>query len=240
MPAGTSLRWFQTLPSTNAAALNALNCPEGTVFAADCQESGRGRLGRSWHSPPGRNLYFSLVLYPRLCLSQWGGFSLAAGVGLAEGIAKLGLCPELKWPNDLLIRGRKLSGILLEAKAEKLVVGIGVNVNQREFPDYLVAASLSQVADKIWRRDKLLPHFVEEVFRWCKLWEGGLHQRVLSAWQQYDVLIGNKVTACRGEERIQGRAEAVGGQGELVVIGDNGIRHYFHSGEVTLDKGLRE
>lgn len=237
MPPGLRLHWFPRLASTNALAL-ANAWPQGTVIAADCQDRGRGRLGRVWQSPPGLNLYFSLVFYPSLPRENWGGFSLAAGV--AVGQALLPFVPEigLKWPNDLLASGGKLGGILLEASGDKLVAGIGLNVNQRSFPPELNASSLIVCSGKEWRRDRLLALLASAVLDALNSWDRGQFEQVLSRWRQLDIILGKAVTATRGREVIRGQALDVGAEGQLLVEDAGGIRHFLHSGEVTL-KGLK-
>lgn len=233
---GLSLRWFSQLDSTNTLALTEPELPGGTVVAADSQGFGRGRLGRSWQSPPGLNLYFSLVLYPQLPREHWGGFSLAAGVGLAQGLEELELHPRVKWPNDILQQGAKLAGILLESKNGRLVVGVGVNVNQQEFPRELSATSIRMATGELWRRDLLLAVFTREIYRCCMLWEGELFNQVISTWRQYDSVLGKQVTVFRGGEVIEGTAVDVDISGALVVEDCHAFRHVLHSGEVTLGK----
>lgn len=230
------ITWYSELDSTNAFALNQPDLPEGTVIASDFQSAGRGRLGRTWQSPRGLNLYFSLVLYPRLARHQWGGFSLAAGVAMAAGLAKLGLQPQLKWPNDLLICRRKLGGILLEAKDNRLVVGIGVNVNQDSFPPELAATSLKLETGLTWQREAVLTQLASEGFSWCGTWDQGDYEAVISAWREYDTVLGNAVSVVRGSQSIKGKAVDIGPGGELIVLDDDGNRQILHSGEVTLNK----
>jgi BirA family biotin operon repressor/biotin-[acetyl-CoA-carboxylase] ligase len=234
---GLSLRWYPCLDSTNTLALNEPDLPQGAIIAADAQAAGRGRLGRVWQSPPGLNLYFSLVLYPNLSQEHWGGFSLAAGVGLAEGLAELGLAPQLKWPNDVLWQGAKLAGILLEAGKGRLVVGVGVNVNQEIFPPELRATSLRLATGRIWARDQLLAIFSREIWRWCQAWQRGLFEQVIAAWRQRDSILGLEVTVLRGEETIRRVAVDVLVSGALVVEDAKALRHVLHSGEVTIGKG---
>lgn len=231
-----SLRWYSQLDSTNSLALNEPGLPGGTVIAADSQWAGRGRLGRNWLSPQGLNLYFSLVLYPQLPREHWGGFSLAAGVGLAQGLGELDLHPRIKWPNDILWQGIKMAGILLETKEQRLVVGAGVNVNQEEFPLGLHATSIRIATGIAWRRDLLLAVFSREIYRWCMLWEQGLFDQVISAWRQHDSVLGQQVTIHRGEEAIEGTAVDVESSGALVVEDRHAFRHVLHSGEVSFRK----
>jgi len=236
MRQGLSLHWFSTIDSTNVFALNQPGLADGTVIAADCQELGRGRLGRSWQSPPGQNLYLSLVIYPQLPRDKWGGFSLAAAVALANALAETGLQPGIKWPNDILYQGRKLAGILLESKDDRLVIGTGVNINQVEFPSDLVATSVRLATGTTWRRDMLLALLAGQLYRWAKLWDKEKFSQVISAWRECSIILGQRVTVLRGTDAIEGTAVDVDADGALIVSTDDGIRHSLHSGEVTLKK----
>lgn len=130
------------LGSTNDRGLQWLGqgAPHGAVVTADAQGAGRGRRGRSWSSPPGSGLYVSLLLRPGPIRppERFGALGLAVAVGLREGLPPLQAPVRLKWPNDLLIEGRKLGGILCEARwsgdAPEVVVGFGLNVHPQEFP----------------------------------------------------------------------------------------------------------
>ena len=145
---GGRFSWFEDVGSTNDVAIAAATsgAPEGCVVAANAQSSGRGRLGRSWASPPGAGLYVSVVLRPpREALSL---VTIAAGVAVAEGIeAATGLQTSLKWPNDVYAGARKLAGILAEAGSsearEHVVVGFGINVRSAGLPADVAARATS-------------------------------------------------------------------------------------------------
>ena len=130
----SSVSWFAEVTSTNdvAARLAERGAIEGTVVIADAQSAGRGRLGREWSSPPGAGLYVSIVLRP--CQRSAALLTIGAGVAVCEGIrAATGLTPDLKWPNDALIAGRKVAGVLAEATAAEgavqfVVLGVGINL----------------------------------------------------------------------------------------------------------------
>lgn len=233
-PQGLHFNWFSQLDSTNGEALSGC-WPEATVIASDCQKAGRGRLGRTWLSPPGQNLYFSLVLYPRLSRAHWGGLSLAAGVGAARCLDQLGVAVNLKWPNDLLWQGRKLAGILLEARDDKLVVGMGLNVNQTRFPAQLPATSLSLATGKSWRRDYLLALLAGEIFRFCSLWGQGQQQEIITYWKEYDIILGQEISVLRGRETLRGKAVNLSPGGGL-ILESQGVRHLLNSGEVSIGK----
>ena len=158
-----------TIDSTNLRAMElaASGAEEGTLVTADTQTRGRGRLGRDWHSPPGRNLYFSIVLRPGIELEQYPLVTLAAGLGASEGIASAtGLRPSIKWPNDLLLQGGKLAGLLCETgpitgRDTYAVLGVGINVNlgaDELTPDISArAVSLSIAAGRTFDPTGLLP-----------------------------------------------------------------------------------
>jgi BirA family transcriptional regulator, biotin operon repressor / biotin---[acetyl-CoA-carboxylase] ligase len=147
---GRALRCLERAGSTNdeAAAWARAGAPAGAVVLAEAQEHGRGRLGRDWHSPPGENLYFSLVLRPPRPPHELPPLTLAAGLAVFDLCAARGLQPELKWPNDVLLGGKKVAGVLTEMSAEAervlhVVVGVGLNVNGTVFPASLRARATS-------------------------------------------------------------------------------------------------
>jgi BirA family transcriptional regulator, biotin operon repressor / biotin---[acetyl-CoA-carboxylase] ligase len=126
---GSVYRYAESTPSTQR--MLAPRDLEGTVAVADEQTEGRGRLGRSWHAPAGTALLFSTLLIPAVEPARLPELSLVAGGAVAEAIADIsGLEPEIKFPNDVLIAGRKVAGILAESSEGRVVVGIGVNANQ--------------------------------------------------------------------------------------------------------------
>jgi len=136
------------LASTNDRALAwaRAGAPHGALVTADAQTAGRGRLGRPWTSPPGEDLYMSLVLRPGASRGL-GALALAVGAGLREGLAAWAPWARLKWPNDVLCDGRKLAGILCEARwtagVPEVIVGIGVNVGRQTFPGALAETATS-------------------------------------------------------------------------------------------------
>ena len=137
---GKTIHYFRTVDSTNAQAyqLALRGAGEGEIVVAESQEKGRGRLGRRWFSPPFRNLYLSVILRPKIPPHQAPLITLMAAVATAEAIEKTsGLHPMMKWPNDLLMKGRKLAGLLNEIHSETdrvhfVILGIGVNLNTDE------------------------------------------------------------------------------------------------------------
>src|SRR5262245_25591061 len=152
---GRAYEWHAVCASTSdlVAERARAGAPAGLVIAADAQTAGRGRLGRSWHSPAGANLYVSLLLRPRRPAAEIPPLTLLAGAAIARAIAPLGVSPRLKWPNDVQLvdaadRRRKLAGVLTEMasageRVEHVVVGVGVNVNVTAFPAELAERATS-------------------------------------------------------------------------------------------------
>ena len=162
---GAHLHHFYKIGSTNTAAMAAAadDAPEGSVFLAEEQTAGRGRGANSWQSPRSTGIYCSVVLRPTLPPSEVLPLSLAAGLAVKAAIGQVdsGVKADLKWPNDVLIDGHKVCGILTEMNAEAtrmryIVVGIGINVNQTSFPRDLSATSLRLVTGSEWSRVELV------------------------------------------------------------------------------------
>ncbi len=177
--------------STNAAAMQAAaeGAPEGTVFLAEEQTAGRGRGGHSWHSEPSTGNYCSVILRPELPPADAVVLSLAAGLAVASAVEEVtGMNPDLRWPNDLLLNGKKFCGILIEMNAETTrvryaVVGIGMNVNQASFPAALryEATSLRLESGHPWSRVALAAALLKSLDReYRALSPGASHRRTAS------------------------------------------------------------
>ena len=143
-PSAFTVRWFAELDSTNRFLVDEARAgaPAGTVVVADHQTAGRGRLGRTWVAPPGASLLTSVLLRPQLPAERRHLLVAAAGLAMAEALeSETGVVAGLKWPNDLLVGDRKLCGVLAEAAADALVVGLGVNVEWTDVPGDLAAVA---------------------------------------------------------------------------------------------------
>jgi BirA family biotin operon repressor/biotin-[acetyl-CoA-carboxylase] ligase len=142
---------FASIDTTmrEAARRAAEGAPEGTLVSADEQTAGRGRFGRIWRSEPGVGLYFSLVLRPRVAPADSAALTLACGLGVARGVGDAaGVVCDIRWPNDVMLRDRKLAGILVEMNAEGdrlryVIAGVGINVNQETVPEELAETATS-------------------------------------------------------------------------------------------------
>ncbi len=210
---------------------------DGTIVVADTQTAGRGRRGRVWHDAPGDSLLVSIVLRPRLNVADLPKLSLAAAVAVAEAIdLTTGLDARLKWPNDVLVNGRKVAGILLESRivAEPIVVaGIGVNLRQRTFPAELAetATSVDLEGGRAVGREELL----EAVLAAFERWRRGLEREGFAAlrarWLTLADTIGRAVTV--GEHA--GVAVDLAEDGALVLRQEAGLQRVF-AGEVLASR----
>jgi len=191
---GREWRWLPECGSTNdeAAAWARAGAPTGAVVVADAQTKGRGRLGRSWHSAAGAALFFSTVMRPKVEVAKLPPLTLAVGVALAETVARFDVSPTLKWPNDLLVRGKKLAGILTESACQgarllHVVVGIGVNLNVDEFPPELsaIATSLHRERGAAVDRAAFTSCLCERLEVWHDRFVAGGLDDVMTAWRTY-------------------------------------------------------
>ncbi|MBC8208982.1 MAG: biotin--[acetyl-CoA-carboxylase] ligase [Desulfobulbaceae bacterium] len=234
--------------STNSVAegLARDGALHGFAVLAKKQTGGRGRLGRFWVSPGGLGLYCTIILRPNLELIDYPKLTLAAGVAVAEALAGLGVITDLKWPNDIFIAGRKCGGILVESSALEeesannyALVGIGLNVNTTAVDfDKLShqAISLRQACGgKIFNIDEIFSVIRKAILaEVCELERHGF-ARILDRWQRYDLLRGRRARWLRNDGVVvEGLAEGIDDQGQLLVRTDDGVIHPVISGDVNL------
>jgi BirA family biotin operon repressor/biotin-[acetyl-CoA-carboxylase] ligase len=214
--------------STNADVIEAARAgaAEGLVITAQAQTAGRGRMGRAWISPPGACLALSMLLRPTMPMSAWGWLPLMAGIALSDavGVDRAGL----KWPNDLLIDGRKCAGILAEAAVSGAVV-IGIGVNLTEAPPELPAISLKEAgAPTIDIIDGLLDRFAEIY----EAWQAGEDPR--ERYLRRCLTIGQRVkVVLPGDSVLAGKATTVDADGRLVIRDASGELCPIAAGDVT-------
>jgi BirA family transcriptional regulator, biotin operon repressor / biotin---[acetyl-CoA-carboxylase] ligase len=244
---GLPIQYQDQVDSTNTRLreLARQGGTHGTVLVADSQTGGRGRLERKWHSPPGKNLYFSVLLRPSWLSCAAKPLSLAAAVALAEATETiLSGRPVLKWPNDLLWQGRKLAGILVESATGQqtiryAIVGIGLNVNQSRFPDALAktAGSLCQVAGHPLDRTEVLAQVLHRLEWWIDLLESAGAKPVLTAWQRYASMSSEIITVQDSNRTITGTALGLTADGALRLRDHQGKEHLIVAGDVVLGPG---
>jgi BirA family biotin operon repressor/biotin-[acetyl-CoA-carboxylase] ligase len=240
---GKPYHYRHSLTSTNdtAKALAHSGAPEGTVVVAEEQTGGRGRRGRFWHSPPG-GLWFSLILRPKTPPAEINSLSLVLSLAAAEGLEQLpGISPSLKWPNDLLLGGRKVGGILTEISAEAdqvhyAVAGIGINANFTSFPPEIeqTATSLQAHSGGAVCRPRLLSALLtaleDNYRRWC---EKGFPP-FRAAYKERFGLLGKTVSAATPTGTLNGLVRDVDGDGNLILTLRNGEEMRLSTGEITV------
>ncbi|MEO5362662.1 MAG: biotin--[acetyl-CoA-carboxylase] ligase [Magnetococcus sp. DMHC-8] len=242
--------YFAELDSTNrlAARLAQEGADQGTVVVADCQTGGRGRLGRSWFSPRGVNLYCSVVLRPAIPPQVAAQLTLVAGLALAHAVADLGCGDvELKWPNDLLLGGRKAAGILTEmrteaARIQHVIVGIGVNVNgaRTAFPVALreQAVNLAESLRGPVDRARLLAGLLAWLEHWYDRFDREGFGPLRQEWLSFARLLDQAVQVRLADETFSGRARALDAEGYLLVQRADGTLTRVVAGDVMrLEEG---
>jgi BirA family biotin operon repressor/biotin-[acetyl-CoA-carboxylase] ligase len=216
---------------------------EGTVVIAEAQTAGRGRLGRTWHSPPGTNLYCSVLLRPAVAPATVPQLALVAGLAVAEAIETCGLRPALKWPNDVLLDGRKVVGILTEMEAELervrvVIVGIGVNVNTAadQFPPYLreTATSLAIAAGRPIDRGRFTADLLAALEACYRRFLAGGFPPLRDAWERRSVLTGRRVAVRAHDVEVAGEVAGIDDDGALRLVDESGAVRRVVAGEVTL------
>lgn len=240
---GRSLEWYSTIDSTNRRAMEwaADGAPDGALVIAEEQTAGRGRLGRRWHAPPGSALLLSLVLRPDMSPAQAQRATMLCSLGALEAIqAVAGVTAQVKWPNDIVIAGRKAGGILTELVAEgralrHVVVGMGLNVNLDTslLPDVMVpATSLMTEAHRMVSRTELLCGLLEGIeWRYRALASGwSPHEE----WRAHLATLGTAVRVGTPGEVLEGEAVDVDPDGALIVEDLAGQHHHVLAGDVTL------
>lgn len=244
---GQNIFCYNAVKSTNdiASLLASDGATEGTLVTAEQQTKGRGRHGRSWHSPPGTGIYMSIILRPKIRPELAPGLSIIAALALAETLEPI--CPgeiKIKWPNDLLIGKRKVAGILTELTADKgktdfVVVGIGINVNQgiSSFPEEIRAraTSLRRATKRKVARVALVQNFL---VRFEKQYLAFISKGLVAALpkvRKYSSLLGEPVTVRAGQKKISGIAESIDQQGRLLIRTDTDLIP-VSAGEVTVER----
>lgn len=245
---GRDIRVFLETTSTNDVVERFARegAKEGVVVFAESQTKGRGRLGRKWISPPGKGLWFSVLLRPDLRPQEATQLTVAAATALWRAIhAVTGLATEIKWPNDILIGGKKVAGILTELSAEVdrvkhviLGVGLGVNVLANDFPPEVrrVATSLCVELGKPVLRAELATAILRELDRDYARICGGFFADVADEWEEHCTTIGQQVVITVGERKIRGRAESLDDDGALLVRTEHGHLERIIGGDVSLEK----
>lgn len=242
------LHYFPSIGSTNTFAMQqAQQGAEGdSVYFADEQTAGRGRGGHGWHSAPGSGLYVSILLRPQIAPANVLWLSLIAGLAVHQAVKQVtGLEADLRWPNDLMLGGKKFCGILTEMQAESTrvrhaVMGIGINVHHEEFPEELraLATSLQIESGKHWPRQELLVALLQSLHREILLLTssgefGRATSEILTRVEQISSWVRNKQVVVGDPEEFRGVTAGLDAGGFLQVRTADGMR-------TVLTGGVRE
>jgi len=240
----TDLVCLAVTDSTNRVAMEMAEngAKHGTVVVADAQTAGRGRMGRRWVSPAGKNVYISLLLRPSVPTVDATRLALVAGVSLADAVEAVGVPAALKWPNDLYCGGRKAAGILAEMASDPggvrhVVIGVGLNVNMEEAdfpPDLrLTATSLRIRAGRAFHRVDVLARLLDAFGTRYAEFIGGGFASLRDGWDRRDFLRGRRVLLRRQGVDGWGTAEGLDTAGALRFLPDGGAAiESVHSGEI--------
>lgn len=242
---GRKIYYYDTIDSTNKEAKKIAPLEdEGTLVIAEEQIEGKGRLGRNWISPKGKGIWMSIVLKPDVEPFKVGAITLLAAAALYNGLKNMGIDSEIKWPNDILIKGKKVSGILTEMSAELnmlnyIVMGIGINVNLEEddIPEELKEKATSIKIDqkKAIDRKELLANILNEFEKlYVPFRDSGNTSKGIEICRKNSATIGKEVRIIRGNKEKRGKALDIDHKGELIVEFENGDIENIFAGEVLV------
>ncbi|TVY11647.1 biotin--[acetyl-CoA-carboxylase] ligase [Paenibacillus cremeus] len=241
---GKTVKYYDQVDSTQtiAHALVQEGAAEGTLVIAEQQTAGRGRMGRKWHSPKGKGLWMSLILKPNLPLQLTPQLTLLFAVALCRTIRNVcSVEAGIKWPNDLLIHGRKISGILLESSAEDerlqhVVAGVGISVNleKEDYPSELlsIATSLAIEAGHPIDRVELLCRFLLELEQLYGLYQEKGFGAIKLLWELLTVSLNRPIRCQTAQGVVEGISESIDDSGALMVRLPDGTLHRLYSGDV--------
>lgn len=245
--AGNTCLCFTSLDSTNdyGKQLAKTENVHGTLIVADTQTAGKGRRGRVWQSPKGTTISMSLCMEPKLKVENVAGLTLVMALAVAAGIKEVTEAdPLIKWPNDIVLNGKKICGILTEfcmkPDGYAVVIGAGINVNAEDFPEEIkeIASSLKIETGKEISREKLIASvlkYFEMFYEKYKKTEDLSNLR-----KQYESMLANKdkeVNVLDPQAPYKGIAKGINEAGNLIVISEDGTEHCVYSGEVSV-RGL--
>jgi BirA family biotin operon repressor/biotin-[acetyl-CoA-carboxylase] ligase len=233
---------FETIGSTNDELKDRVDADEFTVITAAEQTAGRGRRERSWHSAPGDGLYMSVLLRPTAQPASVPLISLFTGITVAETLMESGAAGiDIKWPNDVIACGKKISGVLIEGAATgatglRLIVGIGVNLNQRFFPADLAntATSLALISDRLTPVDVFRDALLDRLARWYDIWRNCGGRTIIARYGELSsYATGKHVRILTDSGDVEGETCGLNESGALLLRTSSGELRTVISGEVV-------
>ncbi len=244
---GRTVYAYETVVSTQILAHEAASkgAPEGTLVIAEQQTGGKGRLGRSWHSPKGTGIWMSLILRPAIPLAKAAQMTLLTAVAMARTMQEeAGVTVQIKWPNDILIGGKKACGILTELNAESdrvnyLVIGMGINANMlpSDFPAELadIATSLRIASGQAIKRARFIQAFCRRFEHVYRQYLADGFDPIKREWEAMSMSLGRNVTVRTLHATLEGRALGLDSEGVLIVEDAAGQRHKVYSADIEYD-----
>ncbi|WP_341356536.1 biotin--[acetyl-CoA-carboxylase] ligase [Rossellomorea sp. y25] len=244
---GRVIHYEESVQSTQRIAhvLAGDGAAEGTLVISDEQTAGRGRLMREWHSSKGTGIWMSLILKPLLPPQKAPQFTLITAVAVVQAIEEAtDLHPQIKWPNDILIDGKKVTGILTELQAESdkinsIIIGIGMNVNhtKEHFPDELqtIATSLAIEQGDTLSRSEIVQKVLERIEALYSIYMKEGFTPIKLLWESYAISIGKKIRARTINGTIEGRALGITDEGVLKIEDTTGTVHQIYSADIEVN-----
>ncbi|MEJ6643010.1 MAG: biotin--[acetyl-CoA-carboxylase] ligase [Akkermansiaceae bacterium] len=206
-----------------------------SLVLTELQTSGRGRRGQAWTCPQGEGLAFSMIMRPKAAPALWSRHALAAGLALAESLDGLGLSAGVKWPNDVWVDGKKICGILVEAGADFVIVGVGLNINVPAFPEGLAhpATSIALETGGPVSREEVLISVLQRLRVRLDQIDTGFPE-LMKAWSTRCVLTGNDIELESNGQIMTGRMEGISANGELLLRTPAGLKKFLQANTIRL------
>jgi BirA family biotin operon repressor/biotin-[acetyl-CoA-carboxylase] ligase len=245
---GSKVCIFWEVPSTNSVLrkMAEAGATDGTVVLAEAQTAARGRRGQRWFSPLRRNLYASALFRPRIAPAEVPVLSFISALAVTDAIRMEGLWGAIKWPNDVLVNGKKVGGTLAESAIDDgevryVILGVGVNLNVEEAAlrdalgrSGLGATSLREETGRLIDRNAFAAAFLSWLDRWYSIYASKGPDPVLAAWRDRDILTGRRVEVVDEGQTVDGRVRGVSGDGRLLVEDSRGGFHPIAGGQIRV------
>lgn len=241
---GRHIHFEEIVSSTQKIARNLANegVEEGTIVVADQQTNGKGRMARVWYSPKGTGIWMSMIIRPNLPVNQTPQLTLLTAVAIVQAIEELTpLKPEIKWPNDIMLNGKKLVGILTELQAEadqvhSVIIGTGINVNQKidDFPEELqsIATSIFIETGTVWERAQFIQMILLKFEGLYSLFLTQGFKPIKLLWESYAISLNKKIIARTLSGTIVGKAIGIDDDGVLLIETNNRVIERIYSADI--------
>lgn len=236
------IKYYDSVGSTNEVAKShESRCAMPAVVVSEQQLAGKGRITKGWYSPRAQGIYCSLLLHPDVPMAQLSKLTLLVGLAVAKAMTGYGLKPLIKWPNDIVIRGKKVCGILTETSAEMsgihyVVTGFGININNHSFPDELkdIATSLYIESGRMFNRSRFLACVLKEIEFEYNKYIDGQYDGFINDVKDISATLGRRVRVLDYNKEYAGRAVDILPSGELQIKTDDGDIRDVQAGDVSI------